>query len=198
MPETDDFVSVESQSVRNPEDFRTPDSEDKGSTDVSNPYRNIRWTEEPPRTPQTEVDAEAEPGEEGPTSAFPDSRTPHPSQTPDPVTVIGSRGEAVIYHEINEAKHKAPGMYRTTPSPYDSLSKFEDDDAQEEQEQETYSHPNPTNVPTPGYRRVRDRSLYPTDSPSPEPMELETGELDDFSQGTLRQEDPTLRIQPSR
>ena len=29
-------------------------------------------------------------------------------------------------------------------------------------------------------------------------MELETGEPDDFYQGTLRQEDPPLRIQPSR
>ena len=29
-------------------------------------------------------------------------------------------------------------------------------------------------------------------------MELETGESDDFSQGVLRQEDPPLRIQPSR
>ena len=91
MPDTEDFASVESQSVRDPEDFRNPDSEDESSTDVSNPYRNIRWTEETPRMPQTEVDAEAEPGEEGPTSAFQDSRAPHPSQTPDPVTVIGSR-----------------------------------------------------------------------------------------------------------
>ena len=46
--------------------------------------------------------------------------------------MIGSRGEAVIYTEINEADHKPPGMYRTTPSYYDSMSKFEDDDAQEE------------------------------------------------------------------
>ena len=29
-------------------------------------------------------------------------------------------------------------------------------------------------------------------------MELETGELDDFSQGVLRQENPPLRIQPDR
>ena len=97
-----------------PEDFQTPDSEDEGSTDVSNPYRNIRWTEETPRLTQTEVHAETEPGEEVPTSAFPDSRAPHPSQTPDPVTVIGSRGEAAIYPEINEADYKPLGMYRTT------------------------------------------------------------------------------------
>ena len=103
MPETEVFASAESQSVRDPEDFRTTDSEDEGSTDVSNHCRNIRWTEETPRTPQTEVDAEAEPGEEGHTSAFPDSRAPPPPQTPDPVTVIGSRGEAVNYPEINEA-----------------------------------------------------------------------------------------------
>ena len=56
-----DSAVAESQSVRDTDDFRTPDSEDEGSTDVSNPYRNIRWTEEPPRTTQTEVDAEAEP-----------------------------------------------------------------------------------------------------------------------------------------
>ena len=71
-------------------------------------------------------------------------------------------------------------MYRTTFSPYDSMSEFEDDDAQEEEEEETY--PNTTNVPTPGYLPVRDRSSYPPDSPSPEHMELETGEQDDFSQ----------------
>ena len=81
--------------------------------------------------PQTEVDADAEPGEEGPTSAFLDSRTPHPSETPDPVTVIGSRGEAVIYPEIKEADYKPLGMYRHTYSPCDSMSEFEDDDAQE-------------------------------------------------------------------
>ena len=167
MPDTEDFASAESQSARDPEDFRTPDSEDEGSTDVSNPYRNIRWTEEEPRRSQTEVDADAEPGEEGPTSAFPDSRAPHPSQTPDPVTVIEFRGETVNYHEINEAEHKAPGMYRTTFYPYDSMSEFEDDDAHEEQEEETYSTPNATTVPTPGYREVRDRSSYPPDSPSP-------------------------------
>ena len=95
MPDTEDFASAESQSVRDPEDFQTPESDDKGSTDVSNPYRNIRWTEEPPRTTQSEAAVEADPGEEGPTSAFPDSRAPHPSHTPDPVTVIGSRGKAV-------------------------------------------------------------------------------------------------------
>ena len=102
--------------MRDTDDFRTPDSEDDGSTDVSNPYHNIRWTEEPPRTTQTEVDAEAEPGEECPTSAFPDSRAPHPSHTPDPVTVMGSRGEAVNYTENNEADYKPLGMYRTTPA----------------------------------------------------------------------------------
>ena len=141
MPDTEDFASAESQSVRDHKDYRTTDSEDEGSTDVSNPYRNIRWIEETPRTQQTDVDAEAEPGKEGPTSAFPNLRAPPPSQTPDPVTVIGSSGEAVNYPEINEAEHKAPGMYRTTSSPYDSMSEFEDDYAQEEEEEETYSHP---------------------------------------------------------
>ena len=162
--ETEDFASAESQSVRDTDDFRTPDSEHEGSTDVSNPYRNIPWTAEPPRTTQTEVDAEAEPGEEGPTSAFPDSRAPHPSRTPDPVTMIGSRGERVTYHELNEADYKPLGMYRTTPSYHDSMSEFEDDDAQEEVEEEISVPPNPTNVPTPGYRPVRDRSSFPPDS----------------------------------
>ena len=71
--------------------------------------------------------------------------------------MIGSRGEAVIYHEINEAEHKAQGMYRITFPPYDSLSEFEDDDAQEEAEEETLSPPNQNNVPTPGYRPVREK-----------------------------------------
>ena len=73
-------------------------------------------------------------------------------------------------------------MYRTTPAIYDSMSEFEDDDAQEEVEEETYVPPTPTTVPTPGYRPVSDRSSYHPDSPSPELMELEHGEPDDFSQ----------------
>ena len=76
------------------------------------------------------------------------------------------------------------------PSYYDSMSEFENDDAQEEVEKDISVPPNPTNVPTPGYRPVRDRSSFPPDSPSPEPMELEMGAPDDFSQGVLRQEDP--------
>ena len=55
--------------------------------------------------------------------------------------MIGSRGDAVIYPEINEADYKLLVMYRTTPAIYDSMSEFEDDDAQEEQEKETYSPP---------------------------------------------------------
>ena len=88
--------------------------------------------------------------------------------------MIGSRGEAVIYPEINEAEHKPLGMYRHTYSHYDSMSEFEDDDAQEEEEEETHPPPNPTNVTTPGYRQVRDRNSYPQDSPGLELMELET------------------------
>ena len=49
VDDTEDLISAESQSVRDPDDFRTPDSEDEGSTDVSNPYRNIRWTEGTPQ-----------------------------------------------------------------------------------------------------------------------------------------------------
>ena len=40
--------------------------------------------------------------------------SPHPSQTPDPVMVIGSLGVAANYPEINEGEHRAPGMYRIT------------------------------------------------------------------------------------
>ena len=63
--------------------------------------------------------------------------------------MIGSRGEVAIYPEINEADYKPLRMYRTTFPPYDSMSEFEDDDAQEEVEEETFVPPNPTNVPTP-------------------------------------------------
>ena len=74
-------------------------------------------------------------------------------------------------------------MYRVTVPPYDSMSEFEDDHAQEEEEEDTHVPPNPNNVSTPGYRPTRDRSSYPPpDSPSPEPMELETGDPYDFSQ----------------
>ena len=44
----------------------------------------------------------------------------------------------------------------------------------------------------------REGRALPPDSSSPEPMELEPGDVDDFSQGVLRQEDPPLRIQPHR
>ena len=81
-------------------------------------------------------------------------------------------------------------MYRVTFPPYDSISEFEDDDAQEEEVEDIHVPANTGNVSTPGYRPVRDRSSYPPDSPSPEPMELETGDPDDFSQGVIRQEDP--------
>ena len=104
--------------------------------------------------------------------------------------MIGSSGEAVNYPEINETDYKPLGMYRTTPAIYDSMSEFEDYEAQEGVGEEISVPPNPTNVPTPGYRPVRDRSSFPPDSPSPEPMELETGATYDFSQGVLRQEDP--------
>ena len=50
----------------------------------------------------------------------------------------------------------------------------EEEEAQDEEEEDIHIPPNPSNVPTPGYRPVRDRSLYPPDSPSPELMELET------------------------
>ena len=79
------------------------------------------------------------------------------------------------------------------------MSEYEDDDAQEEEvEEETFLLPNPTTVPTSGYRPVREGRSLPSDSHSPEPMELETGEPDEFSQEVLRQEEPPLRIQPHR
>ena len=168
--ETEDFASAESQSVRDPEDLYTPDSVDGDSTDVSNPYRNIRWTDAPPRTTQTEVEAEAETGEEGPTSAFPDAHASSPSHALDPVTIIGSRGEAAIYPEPNGDEHQG-----ITLPPYDANAKYDDEEAQDEEEEDIHIPPNPSNVPTPEYRPVRDRSLYPLDSPSPELMELKTG-----------------------
>ena len=79
-------------------------------------------------------------------------------------------------------------MYRITFPTYDSLSEFEDDDAQEEEvEEEMFSPPNTTNVPTAGYRPVMEGRILPPDSSSLEPMELEPGDADDFPQGVLRQ-----------
>ena len=78
------------------------------------------------------------------------------------------------------------------------MSEYEEEEAQDEEEEDIHIPPNPSNVPTPGYRPVRDRSSHHTDSPSPELMELETGSPDDFWQGVIRQEYPQLRIQPSR
>ena len=177
--------------MREPDDFRTPDSEDEGSTDVSNPYRNIRWTGEKPRLSETDVEAEAEQDEEGPTSAFPEPPPPHPSHVADPVTIIGSSGETTIYPEADETVPPTEYPTRITLPPYDHLSEYENDAAQEEEvEEEIFVQPNPTNVPTPGYRPARDRSTYPPDYSSPELMELETGDPDDFSQGVVRQEDP--------
>ena len=80
--------------------------------------------------------------------------------------MIGSRGEAAIYPEINEAEHKPPGMYRVTFPPYDSMSEFEDDDAQEEEEEDIHVPPNPSNVPTPGYRRRTVMPLGLTNAPA--------------------------------
>ena len=182
MEETEDFVSAESQSVCDPEELHTPDSEDGDSTDVSNPYRTIQWTDAPPRTTQTAAEADAETGEEGPTSAFPDVQASPPSHALDPVTVIGSRGEAAIYPEPDGDEHQG-----ITLPPYDSMSEYEEEEAQDEEEEDIHIPPNPSNVPTPGYRPVRDRSLYPPDSPNPELMEPETGSPDDFSQGVIRQ-----------
>ena len=89
--------------------------------------------------------------------------------------------------------------HRITLPPYDLLSEYEDDDAQEDEvEEETLAPPNPTNVPTPGYRPARDGTTYSPDSRSPEPMELEPVEPHDFSQGVLGHEDTPLRIQPHR
>ena len=161
LEDSEDLASAESQSMHDTDEFRTPDSEDVGSTDVSKPYRKVSCTYITPQPTEPEVDQEAEPEEEGPTSAFHDSpsqhqevprpmrtpelekatshaatphspsqspvrnTTPHPSQTPDHVTVIGSRGEAAIYPEVDETKHPAAGTHRITLPPYDSLSEFD-------------------------------------------------------------------------
>ena len=117
--------------MRDHDDFRTHDSEDEGSTDVSNPYRNIRWTEEKSRRTETDITAETEQDEEGPTSAFPDSHPPYPSQVADPVTIIGFRGETNIYLEADETVPPTEDPTRITLPPYDHLSEYENDDAQE-------------------------------------------------------------------
>ena len=132
VDDTEDLVSAESQSVRDPDDFRTHDTENEGSTDVSNNYRNFRWTEEKPRRTETDIEAEAEQDEEGPTSAFPDSPPSHPSQAADPVTIICSRGETTIYPEADETVPPTEDPTRITLPPYDHLSEYENDDAQEE------------------------------------------------------------------
>ena len=153
---------------RNPNPYETTtiltlsDSEDGDSTDVSNPYRNIRWTDAPPRTTQTEAEADAEAGEEGPTSAFPDAQTSPRSHALDPVTIIGSRGEAAIYPEPNEDEHQG-----ITLPPYDSMSEYEEEEAQDEEEEDIHIPPNPSNVPTPGYRPVSKPKLVPTGLPKP-------------------------------
>ena len=59
--------------MRDPDGFRTPDSEDEGSTDVSNPYRKVRWTEKAPLPTEPEDDPGAKPEEEGPIIAFQNS-----------------------------------------------------------------------------------------------------------------------------
>ena len=99
---------------------------------------------------------------------------------------------------MDETEPPTADSHRITLPPYDALSEFADDDAQEEEEEDTYSPLNQTNVPSPGYLPVREGRLLHPDYPSPELMELETGELDDVSQGVLSQEYPPLRIQPSR
>ena len=79
---------------------------------------------------------ETEHDEEGPTSAFPDSPPPHPSQAADPVTIIGSRGERTIYPEADEIVPLTDGPTRITLPKYDHLSEYENDDAQEEEVEE--------------------------------------------------------------
>ena len=73
----EDLASAESQSVHDPDEFLTPDSDDEGSTDVSNPYRQASWTDTAPQPTEPEDNPEAEPEEEWPISAFQDS-TPRP------------------------------------------------------------------------------------------------------------------------
>ena len=118
LDDTEDLVSAESQSVRDPDEFRTPDSEDEGSTDVSNPYRNFRWTTRATQQTEPEVYPEAGHEDEGPTSAFQDSPpqpledlSTHPSQTRNPVTVIGSSGEAAIC-----PRQRRPSSQRQAPT----------------------------------------------------------------------------------
>ena len=86
LDNTEDLVSAESQSIKDTDEFRTPDSED--STDVSNHYRNVRWTDKPQQPSESKDDPEAELEEEGPIRAFQDSppqlfEAPTPARTPE-------------------------------------------------------------------------------------------------------------------
>ena len=83
VDDTEDLVSVESQSVHDPDEFRTSDSEDEESRDISNPYRKVRWNDNEPQPTEPQDDPEAEPEEECPTSAFHDSPT-QPQEAPTP------------------------------------------------------------------------------------------------------------------
>ena len=83
--------------------------------------------------------------------------------------------------EADETEPRTVDPHRITLTPYDHRSEYDDEDAKEEEvEEESFAPPNPTTVPTQGYRQARDGTTYPPDSRSPEPMELETGEPDDF------------------
>ena len=55
------------------DEFHTPDSEDEGSTDVSNSYHKVSWTDKAPQPTELEDDPAAEPEEEGHTSVAQDS-----------------------------------------------------------------------------------------------------------------------------
>ena len=68
--------------MQDPDDFRTTDSENEGSTDVSNPYRNIRCTDMVSQPTEPDADPEAAEEEKGHTSAF---MTPSPTATRAPI-----------------------------------------------------------------------------------------------------------------
>ena len=66
-----------------PDEFQTPDSECETSTDVSNPYRNVRWTNKAQSHAELEEYSEEEPCEEAPTS---DLNPDRPGDLQDPIS----------------------------------------------------------------------------------------------------------------
>ena len=70
LEDSEDLKNMEHRSVHDPDEFRIPDSEGELSTDVSNPYRQVSWTDKAPAPTEPENGPGTDPDEEGHTSAF--------------------------------------------------------------------------------------------------------------------------------